>query len=216
MRITGFFLLFLFALSAFGDWSRVSSSEFSLKPPPVEGSALYKKDFKVLLAEQEVRTEEDCELSRSQTTPSFQNLFGTSHLFSKRELHEVEPFLTSAMKFTERVSNYFKSRFQRPRPFNVDTDIVPCVEKPGGAKAYPSSHAAMASLGACVLSKIFGDRSKKIVEYGDSIGYLRVKVGVHHPSDVEAGQKLAGEICERLMEEEDFHQEVDLLIRLFN
>jgi len=66
-------------------------------------------------------------------------------------------------------------------------------------------------VGACILAKVFTYKKAEIIEYGDFLGELRVTVGVHHPSDVDAGQKLGREICARILQEGDFQRELKKL-----
>ncbi len=206
------FLLILsvaISLTAKADWTQLESSDFTMAPPPSKGSEAYKRDFKILLELQESRTDEECTLSSSQKIPNFQTLYGSSELFTETEMDHVEPLVQKSMKLAERIATYFKNEYMRPRPFNVDTRIHPCVEKPAGSKAYPSSHAAMATLGACVLAKIYPARATAILAYGKFLSLLRVKVGVHHPSDVEAGQSLANDICKTIAKDKEFQEEVE-------
>lgn len=210
---TPFILLItaLFTFTAHADWTQLESSDFELAPPPSKGSEAYKRDFRILHELQDSRTEEECALSNTMNAPKFETLYGSSELFTETEREHVDELVSKAMHLTERISGDFKAQYARPRPFNVDTTIVPCVPKPGGAKAYPSSHAAMATIGACVLAKIYPARAKAIVAYGKMLSLLRVKVGVHHPSDVEAGQSLANDICKEISKDKGFKEEVEEL-----
>ncbi len=211
MRLKSAFLLFLFSFTVFADWNQVDPSDFSVMPPPAKGSDEYKRDFRILLDYQSTRTKDECALSGTQIIPSFEALFGGSEIFSSEEMEKLSPLMKKTLKCAERVTHHFKDEYMRPRPFNVDPRVKPCVEKPGGSKAYPSSHASMATLGACVLAKVYPARAQKIMEYGKFLSVLRVKVGVHHPSDVEAGQSLGLEICKQISREKDFQREIESL-----
>ena len=211
MRFSLILLALGLSLPALADWTALSSTEFSLKPPPKEGSSAYIRDFSILLKEQSTRTEEECALALHQASPSFQTMYEDSGLLTKQESRKVGTLVEKAMEVTQRISSYFKNKFKRPRPYDVDSNIEPCVEKIGGAKAYPSSHASMSAIAACLLAEIFPNRAPKILAYGEYLGQLRVKVGLHHPSDVEAGAKLAEDICVRLHEETDFREQIEAL-----
>ena len=69
----------------------------------------------------------------------------------------------------------------------------------------------MATAGACVLSELFPSEKSAFKSYAKRTGDLRWIVGVHHPSDVKAGQTLGQQICDRLLEESDFVAELDAL-----
>ena len=82
---------------------------------------------------------------------------------------------------------------------------------PGGSKSYPSSHAAVAATEACILGALFPEKKDRLMEYGLYLGNLRAIVGVHHPSDILAGQKLGADICARLLGNSAFHQDMAAL-----
>jgi acid phosphatase (class A) len=204
-------ILAVFSLNSFADWTKISAKEFSMAPPPEEGSEDYDRDFRILFEEQSNRTEAQCELSAKQKFPSYKIFFKDNQILTKEETDRAEELGKKVLKFAEHVSTHFKDKYRRERPYNENSKIHPCIEKPGGSKAYPSSHATEAWAGACMLSKIYPDRAGALIEYGRELGYLRVVVGVHHPSDVEAGQQLAQDICDRLMQESDFKKEIKAL-----
>lgn len=197
-------------LPAAADWTKLKADEFSMQDPPAEGSAAYRADFRELHEWEEKRSEADCALANRQRYADFTAFYGHSpELLSREEFLAVKSLLERVSKVTERISGQFKDVYLRPRPFNVDTTLEPCAHKPSGSKAYPSSHAAVAAADACVLGKLFPSRVRDFRERGAYLGELRARVGVHHPSDVAAGQKLAADICERLMDEKDFREELD-------
>jgi hypothetical protein len=205
------YLLLALALPslALADWTKIPSAEFPVDPYPAARSEAYAVDFDTLHRYQTSRSQEECALSRSQLTPSFDAFFGSNwDGLTKQEQKVARPILEKVMKFTDRVTDYHKSKFKRPRPFNTDPRLNPCIDKPTGSKAYPSGHASMAAAGACVLGLIFPDKAEAIATYGDYLGELRAIVGVHHPSDVAAGQQLGRDICERLSQDREFRAEL--------
>ena len=189
----------LFVGVAYADWTQIPSSEFFLPNPPQPGSQAYRRDFEELRRWQQTRDEKACALGRAQQAPTVSAFFGpSSGLLTADEYQRAEPRLQEIFKFADRIAGYFKTKYHRKRPYDTDRGIVPCVAKPGGQRAYPSSHAALAAVGACELAKLYPAKAKRIIDYGAYLGRLRVIVGVHHPSDVEAGQSLARQICDRL------------------
>ncbi len=113
----------------------------------------------------------------------------------------------------ERVAGYFKSRYRRTRPYNFDSRIQPCVTPPGGSKSYPSSHATVSTLDACVLTGIFPAYTHDFADLGTTLSERRMKIGVHFPSDVRAGRNLAAAICKRLQAEPDFMRDLEKIKR---
>jgi acid phosphatase (class A) len=205
-------LLFLiFTSVAFANWTKIPSTEFTLPPPPDKGSQTYVQDFVQIKKYQESRSNKECDLAKTQEHPTFAALFGSADLLSEVEQEAAKELVTKVMKFAERVAGYHKDKYKRPRPYDVDSSIEPCAKKPGGAKSYPSSHATSAAAGACVLALAIPSKNEQILEYGDYLGELRVIVGVHHPSDVNAGRSLGRAICDRLENTEDFAKELATL-----
>lgn len=194
---------------ALADWSKIPSGEFPVDPYPTVGSEEYAVDFDTLHRYQSSRNQSECALSRSQEIPSFDSFFGSNwDGLTKQEQQIARPLVEKVMKLTDRVTDFHKGRFKRPRPFNTDPRLKPCIEKPTGAKAYPSGHASKAAAGACVLGLIFPEKAEAIASYGAYLGELRVIVGVHHPSDVAAGQELGRDICQRLNQDPEFRAEL--------
>ena len=205
-----FFFALISSLSAGAGWEKIASNEFEMKSPPASGSATHKKDFQDLHYWQDERNSKQCALGAQQTFPTVLAFFGPSAgQLTDREYRKASPLLNRVFKFTSRVSSYFKRQYERPRPYVTDPTLHPCIAPPGLTKSYPSSHSSLAVIGACVLGELFPSKADSLMEYGKSLGELRVIVGVHHPSDVKAGQKLGLDICERLLLEKDFRNELE-------
>lgn len=143
--------------------------------------------------------------------PDFKSLYTPSGILTSSEIATVQPFLDAVSKKVSGVAGVFKKEYSRPRPYNENDKIQPCADKPGGSTAYPSGHATEGAVDACVLGQIFPDRAQKLTDWGQYVGELRVIAGVHHPTDVAAGQALAASICSWLLEQGDFNAEVSKL-----
>jgi len=206
-RSISLLLALSFAVPAFGKWNKIDWTEYEMADPPAVGSAAYKKDFEELHRFQKEREKADCELAGKQTFPSVKVFFAP--VLTKKEFEKTEELVEKVMEYTEKVSAKFKGEYMRPRPYSVDSTLKPCATKPTGSRSYPSSHASMAAAGACVLAAIYPEKATELKEHGKFLGDLRVIVGVHHPSDVKAGQTLAKDICDRLLSEEDFQEELE-------
>jgi hypothetical protein len=204
-------LSLLAAAPADAAWQSLSASDFEVPPPPAPGSAGDEQDFATLFSWQATRTPEQCSVAASMPIPDFKSLFTPSGILSPAEMSEVQPFLDQVSIKVSGVTGVFKKEYSRPRPYNENKDLRPCADKPGGSAAYPSGHATAGAVDACVLAQIFPDRAQKLAEWGRYVGELRVISGVHHPTDVAAGQALAASICSWLLEQGDFNAQVSKL-----
>jgi acid phosphatase (class A) len=171
-------------------------------PPPKKHSKKYKADFELLHQWQLQRTERQCEEAAEQAVPSFDAFFGPQRgLLSKKEIKASKPFVERAMKYAEGVAEHYKLLHARPRPYQTDSSLEPCIEGPTGRKSYPSSHATLSHLGACLLAEFYPAKAAALLDAGDCYAELRLIAGVHHPSDIEAGRMLAEQICRRILDE---------------
>jgi membrane-associated phospholipid phosphatase len=199
------------AAPASAAWRDISASQFDVPPPPARGDAADRQDFVTLLDWQQKRTPQQCQQATAMTFPDFRSLFGPSGILSQGELSNAEPLLDEVSKKVSKITAVFKKRYGRERPYNEDSRVVPCADKPSGAEAYPSSHAAQGAVDACVLDLVYPERKARLDAWGKYVGDLRVISGVHHPTDVAAGQDLAASICAWLSAQPDFEAEVAAL-----
>ncbi|WP_176828252.1 phosphatase PAP2 family protein [Ruegeria marina] len=110
-----------------------------------------------------------------------------------------------ALAVAQFLAFHFKMKFQRPRPSQLHPGIFPPIDVPQHA-AYPSAHATEAWLVASCLDEVMLDAAgNKILEFthpgGETRNALhdmatrisrnREVLGVHYPSDSEAGKRLA-------------------------
>lgn len=205
------FVLVFVAHSAFANWTELSEAEFVLADPPAAGSAEEKREFDDLLAAQKSRTRQDCLEGNLQTLPTFTPLFGpTAGILSAAEYEAARPVVRKVIALTQKIADVFKERYRRLRPYQTLKNLVPCLIHPGWNNSYPSGHAASGTVAACVLAKKFPHLAQNLVDHGRRIGQLRFLGGVHHPSDIAAGEDLALQICDRLLSDSEFVKELGI------
>ena len=207
MKFTGILVVAVLVLihgSAQAAWI-IDKSGLNIAPPPSPGSAGDQKDFQILFQYQEKRTDDDCRAADLQTVPSLASLFGPqTGALTEDEIAAVDEFAGEVADTVSKAVSPFKKHWVRQRPYDENADISPCIRKPGGQTSYPSTHAALGVVLGDLLAQIFPAKSISLHEAGKRVGENRVLGGVHHPSDVVAGQRLGAQIESALMQNPDF------------
>lgn len=172
---------------------------YSIPAPPAKGSAAEKEDFRILHEYQNDRTEEQCEAANLQTSPTFEAMFGpTTGILTAQETQQVKEEADQITAKVIAITDPYKDFYHRMRPYNEDPTLHPCIVKPNGSRAYPSSHSAVGIVLAAFLAQKFPAKKAAILEEGNQVGINRLIGGVHHPSDVAAGQSLGKQIVKDL------------------
>jgi len=116
-------------------------------------------------------------------------------------------------KFFKRVSsdaNHFldigKTNWQRPRPFQVDPRLTPA--NPAKGFSYPSGHAAFGTLNALILAELIPQNRVAILALGRAMGWHRVMLADHYPSDVYAGRVVGQTLFRELSASPDFQHDL--------
>lgn len=162
-----------------------------LPDPPADQSPETQKELALILEKQKSRTPDELKRAQSEaklTVFAFADVLGP--WFSADKLPVTVTFFQNVDDDSHLVSESAKKFWGRPRPSVLDKEIVPAIELPKSA-AYPSGHATRGELFALVLAEIFPEQKEAILARGRQIGDDRVIAGVHYPTDVTAGQKLA-------------------------
>lgn len=168
-------------------------------PPPEAGSAADKADLDVVLFCKESRNamnEEQAWIGVTIDIAFFDRALGA------RYEHDWYPRLTAlmndAMKDAKKVADAAKRVFHRPRPYQADERVKPCIPLED-AFSYPSGHALRACVMAHLLADLVPERGEKLLEYGRRCGVSRVMGGVHYPADVTASFKLGEALAKAII-----------------
>ncbi len=119
-----------------------------------------------------------------------------------RSSHPCTAYLLDGiLRIAQFVVMYYKAEFQRPRPSQLAPALLPPIAVPAHA-SYPSGHATEAySVQLCltevlrragVVPSVTGPNSP-LLRLAQRIARNREVLGLHYPSDSEAGRKLANE-----------------------
>lgn len=179
--------------------------------PPALNSAEQKKDENILFEFQKKRTAADCERAKSEIFISLRSFYGGgSSLLDDQTIEKLNPLFEQVKNDADYFIQKLKIDYQRKRPFAYISGLEPCISKEVTG-AYPSGHATLAQLYSLVLSEFFPELKDQLQVRAEQIGQDRVIAGVHHPSDIQAGKKLASLIFKELQKSEAFKADLSKL-----
>ena len=118
---------------------------------------------------------------------------------SKGHCSDAE-YIKNLREHTIPIIKGFKEYFKRARPSEVARAMgIPwqgdiSKMKTANSYSYPSGHTAQAYYIALNLSDKYPDLSPALMELAEMVSQSRIDRGVHFPSDISAGRKLAKQI----------------------
>src|SRR5579871_1143083 len=163
-----------------------------LPPPPTSGSAEQAADLATVKSEEHF----DAFVFAPAIGPFFQH----------GKLPLTEALLHDVHGDTEQIVQHAKSFWNRTRPYVVDPSLAAHV-KPEPNASYPSGHSANATVYALLLAELFPDKQPEILALGRNVGWHRVELAKHYPSDVYAGEVLAMDIVHTLKTSPKFQKD---------
>ena len=134
------------------------------------------------------------------------NLFylgrGLGGWYRREELPRTTDLLTRVVHDAMVYMVEFKLKYARPRPYTVDTRLKVAQPLPHGA--FPSGHSFGSYVNAELLSRLAPDRREDLMNAAQEFAWSRELLGVHYPSDSEAGRIWAADFVQFLFENEQF------------
>jgi acid phosphatase (class A) len=121
-------------------------------------------------------------------------------------LPTTEAFFERVQADAAAVTDEAKGSWKRPRPYTLEPSLASGkLEK---SFAYPSGHATEAMVLALVLVELFPDQREAIVTIGRNLGWHRVWIGRHYPTDIYAGRVFAQAIVREMKANPDFQHDL--------
>jgi acid phosphatase (class A) len=125
--------------------------------------------------------------------------------FTATNLPKTTAFFEKVQIDAETVTDQGKDHFKRPRPFTTDPSLANGkLEK---SFSYPSGHSTESMVLALVLADLVPDRAEAIIGHARTIGWHRVQIARHYPSDIFVGRTLARNIAREFKSSEEFQKE---------
>lgn len=181
------------------------SFRMELPRPPAAGSEEQKHDEQELLKLQGKRTKKDCARARAEVYVNLAAFFGgAGGNLSEAEVKALDPFFAKVRNDADYYIQILKREFPRKRPHLYVAGLSPCVPKEVTG-AFPSGHATLARLFALILGDFFPERKTALFSRAEQLALDRVISGMHHPTDIEAGKRLADLVYNALKRSRGFN-----------
>ena len=165
-----------------------------LPAPPAPGSLAAQADVETVLQVQAARTPEQIAWAQIVDQNDLFAAFGAGGLLGSHFKAENFPRLIALQKDIaddlRPLVDASKKLYARPRPYAVDPRVKPSVALPTN-DSYPSGHAYGAYMRAAVLAEIFPEKRSELFDRARYFAWGRIIGGVHFPTDLEAGRRLA-------------------------
>ena len=178
-----------------------------LAPPPVPGSAEEAADlasaravFKARTPAEEARASRDASLSIFQFAPAI------GPFFQPGKLPKTEALFKKVKKDIAEPLDAAKDYWRRQRPYQMNKRLS--LGPPESSFGYPSGHSTRGTVYSMLLAELFPDRKEAILAIGRDIGWDRVLVGKHFPTDIYAGRVLGQAIVRELLANPAFQHDL--------
>jgi acid phosphatase (class A) len=125
--------------------------------------------------------------------------------FQPGKFPKTEAFMRNVQHDAETVADDAKNIWDRPRPFMLDHSLA--TGKLEKTWSYPSGHSTESMVLALVLADLFPEHRNAIIAEARSIGWHRVEIARHYPTDIYAGRVLAQAIVRQMKESPDFQRD---------
>ena len=177
-----------------------------LAPPPLPGSDEQTADLNEVRAVYHAATPEDNALAAKwHTFDAFTFTPAIGAFFVSSNLPVTAAFFYRVQADAEAVTDKAKDFYKRPRPYTTDPSLANGkLEK---SFSYPSGHSTESMVLALVLADLFPDKHDAIIAEARSIGWHRVMIARHYPTDIYAGRALAQAIVKQMQKNDDFQKD---------
>jgi acid phosphatase (class A) len=178
-----------------------------LAPPPEAGSAEEAADlasaraiFKGRTPAEAARAAKDSSLSIFLFAPAI------GPFFQPGKLPKTEALFKKVRKDIAEPLDKAKNHWQRRRPYQLDEQLSLGLPEP--SYGYPSGHSTRGTVQALLLAELFPEQKAAILEIGRNIGWDRVLIGKHFPTDIYAARVLGQAIVRELLASPAFQHDL--------
>ncbi|HUO09823.1 MAG TPA: phosphatase PAP2 family protein [Phycisphaerae bacterium] len=194
---------------AVGPFLTASSVDWkTILPPPVsKDSPEQAAELNLIVAVQKSASPEALAEAKEQIKKMDVNTFADiiGPWFDAKQLPKTEAlFHEIEAESKKMVTGPAKKYFGRVRPADSDKRVK-------GYEAeeecsYPSGHSTRGTMDAYVLGALFPELKDKLIARGQQVGFNRIIVGAHYPSDLVAGRVIGKAIADHLLADAAFQK----------
>jgi len=178
-----------------------------LTPPPQLNSPEQSADMAIVRSVSQAAPANDTAMALSEKSFSvytFAPVVGS--FFQSNTLSKTTAFFERVQTDAEIVTDKGKEFFKRPRPYTTDPALASGkLEK---SFSYPSGHSTESMVLALVLAEVFPDKHEAIIARAREIGWHRIEIARHYPTDIYAGRVLAQAIVRKMNDNADFQKDL--------
>lgn len=178
-----------------------------LAPPPAPGSEEEAADLAEARAvfmgrtpSEQARAAQDDKLTIFLFTPA------VGPVLQPGRLPKTEALFQKVKKDITGPLDSAKDHWQRRRPYQMDARLW--LGAPEKSFGYPSGHSTRGTVEALLLAELFPEKNEAILEMGRTIGWDRVLIGKHFPTDIYAGRVLGQAIVRELLASPAFQHDL--------
>jgi acid phosphatase (class A) len=125
--------------------------------------------------------------------------------FVESNLPKTTAFFEKVQSDAATVTDTGKDFFKRPRPYTIDPTLAN--GKLETSFSYPSGHSTESMVLALVLADLLPDKHDAIIAHARTMGWHRVQIGRHYPTDIYAGRVLALAIVKQFEKSDKFEKD---------
>jgi acid phosphatase (class A) len=174
-----------------------------LAPPPLIDSPEQAADMDEVRSVYHAASEADKQAAYAEKKFSVFNFTeSVGAYFVETNLPKTAAFFEKVQKDAETVTDLGKDFFHRPRPFTTDPSLANGkLEK---SFSYPSGHSTETMVLGLVLADLLPDKHDGIIAHARQMGWHRVQIARHYPTDIYAGRVLAQAIVKQFKKSDEF------------
>ena len=177
-----------------------------LAPPPLPGSAEQAADLAEVVAVHGASASNETALAFSEKKFSIFNFTpAIGGFFQAGKFPKTEALFDCVQKEAAATVDTAKQYWKRPRPYTVMPSLA--AGKLETSFGYPSGHSTESMVMALLLADLFPDQHDDILGIGRGIGWHRVCIARHYPTDIYAGRVFAQAIVSEMRSNPDFQRD---------